>query len=353
VRLPPAEWAVLAVGAALLFPLQAAVDVRRGEPPEVIDALPPEAVLPVLAFGHREAAADLLEIQATNFLMQRLERFHRLERDHLELLYGAVRALDPDDVDATFRGATYLSSVANRPYAALAFLDRALGLGADRTQPARTWVHPGHPRRWRLFFEKGSTYLVLLVPRAADDVERRAAVRQAGAEFLAAAEQPGVPADMADKLRRAGHDFSTRPLPRRQALEFELAEWTHKAEAADPVVRAIADRRRREVTAALRALDVQEQVDARARAGRPVSDLAELDLEPPAAEAGRLLLHQGRVVAAAYQATACEQRLQRALDVWLAGRPETPPTLGDLGVEVAPYLQAELAGGEARVRPRP
>lgn len=348
----PTELLVLAVGAGLLFPLQAGIDARRGKPPEVIDVLPPESVLPILAFGHREAAADLLEIEATNFLMQHLERFGRLERDHLERLYGAILALDPDDCDACFRGATYLSAVANRPYAALAFLDRALGLGADRSTGRRTWVHPGNPRRWRLYFEKGSTYLVLLVPRAADAEERTAAVRKAGEEFLTAAEQPGIDPGLAVSLRASAEDFLTRPLPRRRALEFERDEWQNKTQAADPVMRGIAERRRDEVDAALEALDLQRRVDARAAAGEPVTSLEELGVGPPESESYRLLLRDGRVLAVAYEASSCEQRLQRALDAWEVEHPDETPSLDALGVDVPDYLVAAEKNGEVRVRPR-
>ena len=60
-------WATLLGGALLLFPIQGTLDPLQEEELDLLRTLPPRQVLPLLAFGHPETAADLLEIQATNF----------------------------------------------------------------------------------------------------------------------------------------------------------------------------------------------------------------------------------------------------------------------------------------------
>lgn len=117
-------------------------------------------------------------------------------------------------------------------------------------------------------------------------------------------------------------------------------------------MRGIAERRRDEVDAALEALDLQRRVDARAAAGEPVTSLEELGVGPPESESYRLLLRDGRVLAVAYEASSCEQRLQRALDAWEVEHPDETPSLDALGVDVPDYLVAAEKNGEVRVRPR-
>src|SRR5690606_2104610 len=121
---PRPELLVVALGAALLFPVQAAIDARKGAPVDLVRALPSDAVLPVLAFGHRETVADMLELEATNYLMRHMRATGTLDPRHLERLYGAILTLDPDHAGAAVKAALYLSAVAARPRDAVALLER-------------------------------------------------------------------------------------------------------------------------------------------------------------------------------------------------------------------------------------
>ncbi len=106
--LPPSGWVLLA-GIFLLFPLQGYLDRHQGAAPELSEVLPPERLLPALAFGHGETLSDLLEVKATNYLMGSFRSRSRLEKHHLSRLYNAILSLDPNNVDACWRGAVYLA----------------------------------------------------------------------------------------------------------------------------------------------------------------------------------------------------------------------------------------------------
>lgn len=351
-------------GGALLFPLQGVLDRRRTPPPDLLEALPPARILPVLTFGHRQTAADLLEIQATNFLMRWLGQFDRMRHEHLTKLYGAVLELDPEDPGAHLRAATYLFSVADRPDLAREYLDR----GIERVPVA-------DPERWRLFLEEAS--LELLSGVGQPEEERLAHVRAGGAILERAVGLPGAPAELDDFARR----LATRGLSRLETLRYEEGRWLERTEHGEPAMRAEARERLVEVRAALVAQALQQVADDVARQrGRPPATIdelrqlaraaadraaarggdlpdvlrvfAELGLDDPLGVGFRL--EDGRVVAPGVEA----RRLQRALEErflrWQQANPGAVPTLADLGlVQVGPDLDVEVSATGVTVRPRP
>ncbi len=340
---------VLLVGAGLLFPLQAQIDARRGEPLDVIRTLPPDSVLPVLAFGHRETVSDLLELQATNFLMKRLERLNKLEQEHLDRLYGAVLALDPNNAGAAVRGGMYMSSVADRPHAALAFLRRAAGQEGD---PARA-VHPQHPERWRLLFEQGSIHLVNLASRSASEAERTRLVSRAGELWREASQQRGAPSNLAG----LGDSLAERGLSRLETIQVEAESWRRRVEDDDPLTRRVARRRWRTATSGLRAEVLSEALRQVRAAGQPVETIEELaaltglDTSDPAGVGLRIV--RGVVVSPAYEAAALERVLRTRARRWRATNdPAKDPTPAGLGLTVPTYLEAIITREGEWVVPR-
>ena len=88
------------------------------------------SILPILAAGHRETMADLLEIRATNFVLGTKEpgvAFTDEDRDHLWKLYDGILTLDPNDADAGLRGAILMGAFGNRADDCVALAKRTLG----------------------------------------------------------------------------------------------------------------------------------------------------------------------------------------------------------------------------------
>lgn len=343
---PRPEWLVVALGAALLFPLQATIDARKGPPVDLVRALPADSVLPVLALGHRETAADLLELEATNYLMRNMDETGGLDPRHLERLYGAVLTLDPDHVGAAVKAAVYLSAVAARPRDALALLERLERPEEAPTTTRRRTTHPQHPQRWRLAFERGSIHLVQLAAASSSEAERSREVAAAGAAWLEAAALPGAPPTLADPAER----LAKRGLSRLDTLRWEVESWRQQLDEDDPLTREEAARRLRQAESALRA---EELTAAIARAGRPVRDVEELariglDVTDPAGVG--FLLRNGVVIAPAYEAA----RLERLLRERAARRRERTgelPTPEQVGLKIPDYLEAIVTDEGAWVFP--
>lgn len=356
-----APLAIALLGTAALFPLTATFDRHRTPPPDVLQDLPPAALLPVLTFGHRQTAADVLEVRATNFLMSYLDRMNNLRHEHVARLYDAVLTLDPLDAGAYLRAATYLYAVAGRPDLARATLERGL-----------LRVPATHPKRWRLYLELAS--LELLAGIDEPEEQRVARVRRAGKLLH---EGEGVP----PQFRHLGRIMATRGLSTLQALRFEEQQlWAPQTRQGEPSMRERALARLLETRAAI----VAEALDEAARRftelqGRAPADLAELQrfviagvgqhqgaglalpeflamlsqrgFDDPMGVGFRL--EGGRVIAPGVDAARLQRTLEQRLLAWQTTHPGRSPTLADLGdPAVPPHVEVQLDATGVKVLPR-
>ncbi len=337
---PLAPQAMAALLALSLFPLQAALDESKPPPPDIIAVLPAPRLLPILAFGHRGAAADLLEIRATNFLMRSLRDRPRAEKQHLETLYDGVVALDPQDAEAYWRAAVYFFSIADQPAAARAIIERGL---KD--------VDPAHPRRYLLAYELAAQTIITALEKP--PAEREVAVREAGALLVTTELMPGAP----PTLVAIGQNLLRRGLSLTQALEYEAEKWLEQARStSEPQLRARYERRALEARAELARARLQVQVDQWTKdLGAPPASLKQL------AEAGANIadplgvgfrLEGARVVAPAVDAARLERLLSAQLDAWRRAHGGAVPTAAQLGFECPPWLEVHIGDEGVIVRPR-
>jgi hypothetical protein len=357
-----APLAVIVLGAALLFPLQARIDAARAStpPPDVLQTLPPKAILPILALGHREAAADLLEVRATNFLMRWLGNMSRMRHEHVTALYDAILTLDPRDPGASWRAAVYLYCVADRSDLAAQVLDRAIA-------PPPVGVPLEHPERWRLHVERAS--LELLRTRDQPDEQRLQGVRFAAETLLDASRLPAAP----QGLREIGEKLLRRGQTRLEALAYAEQLWRGRTLEGEPPMRARARERLAETQAAM-ILEALRQVAAACAAeqgapaqsiidliayargalqrGGPASDalkvLRERGAEDPLGYGFRVL-PDGEVVAPALEARELQRALEKRLLAWKqrTGRMPAPEDI-DAPAQPPPYLHVTI--GEQGVR---
>lgn len=357
---------VALAGAALLFPLQARLDARRTPPPDVLEVLPPRAILPVLTFGHAQTASNLLEIRATNFLMGWLEGMDRLRHEHISRLYDAILTLDPRDAGAYRRASTYFFSVADRSDLAREYLERAV-------DPARG-VPADHPERWTLFMELAS--IELMGGLGAPEAERLERVRRGGELLMRAVGLPGAPPELETFAQR----LATRGLSPLEALRYDEQRWLEAAKHGEPAMRAQAERRLVEARAALIAQALQLIADDVARqAGGPPADLDALwrfvdaamrnqeknggpvpaplavlrehGVDDPLGVGFRL--EEGRVVAPGVDARRLQRLLEERFLRWRQARPGEVPTAEHLGLErAAPHLEVHVDEAGVRVVPR-
>lgn len=341
---PRPELLVVVLGAALLFPVQAVIDAAKGAPVDLVRGLPADAVLPVLALGHRETVADLLELEATNYLMRNMHATGTLDPRHLERLYGAVLTLDPDHAGAAVKAALYLSAVAARPRDALEQPEE------DPASPRRRTIHPRHPQRWRLPFERGSIHLVQLAGAATSEAERVREVSAAGAAWTEAADQPGAPAALTELAER----LVGRGLSRLDTLRWEVETWRQQLDEHDPLTREEAARRLCQAQSALRAEELTEviaQARGQGRAVQRLEDLARLGLDVTDPAGVGFLLRGEVVIAPAYEAAQLERTL-RERAAWWRARTGAPPTPEQVGVRVPDYLEAIVSDEDVWVFPR-
>ncbi|HBP20795.1 MAG TPA: hypothetical protein DEA08_23770, partial [Planctomycetes bacterium] len=252
------EWGVLALGLALLYPVQGALDRAKGPPPNVVRTLPPRSILPILAAGHRETMADLLEIRATNFVLGTKEpgvAFTDEDRDHLWKLYDGILTLDPNDADAGLRGAILMGAFGNRADDCVALAKRTLGepyeLHGEPQPPAGPGVWAGHPRRWQLYREQAATHLIMHVPQTRDPVERGRYVRRAG-ELLVEAYEAGGPAD----LGALGEEMRSRGLSEKRLLEQRYELWKARVDSPHESIREEARARLVEIQSSFQAVEL-------------------------------------------------------------------------------------------------
>lgn len=337
---PFAPQAAAAVLALCLFPLQAALDGSKPPPPDLIAVLPPPRLLPILAFGHRGAAADLLEIRATNFLMRSLAERPRADKQHLATLYDGVVALDPQDAEAYWRAGVYFFSIADQPDAAAAILQRGL---RD--------VSPSHPRRYMLAYELAAEAIIRAMDQA--PAAREAAVHEAGALLVTTELMPGAPPTLA----LIGQNLLRRGLSLTQALEYEAQKWREQAEGtSEPQLRARYERRALEAQAELARARLQAQVDQWTKdLGAPPASLEQLAragaaVEDPLGVGFRL--EGARVVSPAVEALRLERALAGRFDAWRAQHGGGLPTAAELGVDPPPWLEVHIGDQGVTVRPR-
>ncbi|MGE0712798.1 MAG: hypothetical protein AB7N76_34225 [Planctomycetota bacterium] len=360
------RWLLASGLTALLFPIQGALDRSKGPQPTVVQTLPPAAVLPVLAAGHRETCADLLEIRATTFLLGTMEagrRFRDEDRDHAWKLYEGILTLDPGDADACWRGALLLGAFGQRPDASIALLNMGLGLPYEWGGEQRI-KQPGvpleHPRRWRLFFEEGSTCFLLMTARARNAQERREWEKRAGELWVQAA-AAGAPEPHRTLLVKAGKRLVEVGLDRRSTLEQEIRLWDERARtASNERVREEALQRLRELDSEYAALALEQVVERLKQRGVHVTCLEELlahrvgpaTLQDPLGY-GYLLLEDGHVVSPGAEAARWEARLEPRLQQLRAAgeRPDLSRLLA-VGEALPSYLLAEIDAEGVRVRPR-
>ncbi|RMG12542.1 MAG: hypothetical protein D6731_13635 [Planctomycetota bacterium] len=355
--------ASMATGIGLLFPLASAIDARRPPPLELDETLLPARLLPLLAFGHRETAADLLEIQITNFVIRRIDKIGRPEADRLWTVYEAILSLDPQNADACWRGSVYLSSVANQPEAGILMLRRSLGEEDPEHPfppglPPREPVHPLHPRRWLLYHELAAIEFLMLRNRAKTEEERLHHTRRAGELWMLAGQQKDAPKWLID----AGRKLAQRGWSAREAFAYEVRLWEARTRSGDEAQRKEAQRRLQEARCALVREELQERVRLLRERGHPLERLGDLpgletrapdtlaDLDPLGV--GYVLV-DGRVVAPAFEAARLQRDLEGRFLGWRAQHPDRVPTLEDLGVhKLSKYLEATIDAQGVRVRGR-
>lgn len=327
-----------------LFPLQAAIDRTRGPRPDVVTTLLPDRILPVLAMGHRGALADLLEIEATNFLIRRLQATNRMEKDHIARLYSGVLALAPEDPDAFWRASVFHFSVADRPDAAFATLEEGM-----RRVPST------HPRKWYLYYEAAVQRLLAATSRP--EAERLASTREAAALLREGALLPRAPFELEQTAAR----LASRGLSAEEALEQEAAVWQERSTRGEPALRARARQRALEARSALVRERLQRKVvDAIVRLrGRPPGDLYNaarvMGVDPTDPLGVGYALQGTTVLAPGVDAARLERVLRPLHDRFRAQHPGQTPTLEELGLsaeQVPAWLVVTPGPDGVTVRPR-
>ena len=330
------------VGALLLFPIQGWIEAVRLPPPNVVEVLPPPAVLPILASGHRESVGDLLEIKAVTFALGSMQPgadFSDQDRDHLFLLYRGVLALDPDNVDAAVRGSILLSAFGWRADASTALLHLARGARAElKGQEIRAGVsaNPAHPRYWRLYYEEAGICISMRANEVQNEEDRAAWIRQGGNLWVQAAEHGGAPV-----LREVGERLARLGLDPEGLIKRELELWSERYQTAPKDLKPAIERRVRALQSRLACGALTSWVVEAKRQGRTIRAVAELS-PPLPAEAiecplGTFRVYEGQVVAPEAEAELLRQGLNQALNQWRERHPDRGrPTLADLGWVVPP-----------------
>lgn len=170
--------------------------------------MPKRGVMKVLSFGHGSTGADLLFIQALNYVLRDIEK--KPNPLYLKRLFETMVALDPQAESRYTTGALFLSAIAQRHQAALDLLEQADGraykLGIEKAEfrapfpqenRREDWLdfkqrlihnyktirdlHPDHPRSWMINRSRSTFFITT-----------RRDNLSAGREFLAGAESKGL-----------------------------------------------------------------------------------------------------------------------------------------------------------------
>lgn len=326
-------------GALLLFPIQAWIEGAKLPSPNIVEVLPPPSVLPILASGHRETVADLLEIKAVTFALGSMNPgadFSDEDRDHLFLLYRGVLALDPDNVDAAVRGSILLAAFGWRSDASAALLQLTRGEVAKakgREIRARVGANPAHPRYWKLYYEEAGICISMRANEVQSEEERQAWVRRAGELWVQAADHGGP-----EVLREVGERLARLGLSQSGLIGRELALWGERYESAPKELKPAIERRVMALQTRLRCVELTKWVVGLAAEGRVIKDVRELPLPPEAIKPvlGEFRVFRGRVIAPEAEAELLRQGLNQALTQWREAHPGLRPTLADLGWVVPP-----------------
>lgn len=339
------------VGALLLFPLGVLLDHYTPPPPNVVETLPPPKVLPVLASGHRETMAALLELRAVSFVLETMEpgqAFSDEDRDHLFLLYQGILTLDPDNVGAAQRGSVLLSAFGWRAGASLQLLKMARGepYSFNGEQYQQRSANPAHRLYWRLWFEEAAIYLSMRANEVQSEDERNAWVRKAGEAWIKAEEMGASPGL---GLREAGERLTRRGLDRAGLLEREQQIWEQRLESSPEEVRPQIEARVKALISLRMAMALDEHPQVRAlaaeaeRRGLRVRDLARatsLQLPPEALtppSGGAFEIIAGQVVCPEAEAFLLAQSLTQTYRGLRGQDAERDWTLLDLGWIVPPF----------------
>lgn len=185
--------------------------------------MPKRGVMKVLSFGHGSTAADLLFIQALNYVLRDIDK--KPNPLYLNRLFETMIALDPQAESRYSTGALFLSAVAQRHQAALNLLEKADGRGYELSveeavfkAPTRReggnedWLnfkqrliynyeterllHPDHPRAWLI----NRARVTFFITTRRDNVN-------AGREFIAGAESEGLTKEERENWRTFGQDM--------------------------------------------------------------------------------------------------------------------------------------------------
>lgn len=338
------EHVALLIGFPLLFPLGWRVDAHPGQEATVLITLPPESILPALACGHGESAADLLEIRATNYVFESLQPGRLLDPLAVTRSWGALAALDPRDPGLVQRGAVMLGALSDRPDDAIRLLERGLST-----------VPPEHRRRWHLYRELAAVHLVSMGQE--DPAARLEHVRTAGELLQTMADCAGVPDEARESLRGLGEKLRRRGLDRLDVLKREVELWEGRTHEGEPQLREVARERKREAEALLGRERLQRRLDDfRRQLGRSpdtVARLATPGTELPVDPFGvGYFVVDDRIVAPAAEARGLQRALQQRLELRQRGSPGAlPPTLKDLLPQavVPRWLRVDLSVDPVRV----
>jgi hypothetical protein len=338
-------------GVLLLFPLSLLLDYYTPPPPNVVETLPPAQVLPVLASGHRETMAAMLELRAVSFVLGTMEpgqAFSDEDRDHLFLLYQGILTLDPDDAGAALRGSVLLSAFGWRADASLEILEMARGRpytfkGEEYRQRS---ANPAHPAFWKLWFEEAGIYLSMRANEVQSEEERNAWIRKAGQAWITAEEMGASPGY---GLRAAGERLTRRGLDRAGLLEREQQIWEQRLEASPEEVRPQIEARVNALVSLRMALalnadrQVRPLADELHRRGQRLDDIRRLTMLrfPPEAlvppSGGTFEIIAGQVVCPEAEAFLLEQSLTQSFKRLRKAQPTRQLTLVDLGWIVPPF----------------
>ena len=193
----------------------AARDLKTGRGTELM-YFPSGVLLRPMALGHPLTLADLLWLRAIQYYGE-----HRLSDNrfpYAKHIFSTITALDPHFAEAYMFGGMVLVEEGRDIPSGLALLRRGMA-----------W----NPERWELAFETGFAYYLA----ARDDA-------QAARFFAAAGRLPGAPEYVVRFAAYAGGRAGNQ----KQALEL----WEQlRTESRSPTIRALAERKVKEIRAAL------------------------------------------------------------------------------------------------------
>ncbi|MDF1660861.1 MAG: hypothetical protein P1V97_03770 [Planctomycetota bacterium] len=185
--------------------------------------MPKRGVMKVLSFGHGSTAADLLFVQALNYVLRDIEK--KPNPRYLNRLFETMVALDPQAESRYTTGALFLSAVAQRHQAALNLLEKADGRAytlnienavfrgpLPQEDQKEDWLdfkqrlihkyktvrslHPDHPRSWMINRSRSTFFITT-----------RRDNLSGGREFLAGSKAKGLTEEEREAWRNWGNSL--------------------------------------------------------------------------------------------------------------------------------------------------